>query len=115
MTHFAYSVLRLDSCTVFRQSTVAKASLHLLYDLSRIEKPVEMMLSRFSSTGCRIQPFYRNTSLMPLQLFPFPPTSDQAHSRKRKVAEIPTEDNIQKARFRAEAGFGVDVFPIALI
>ncbi|UKI29666.1 MAG: hypothetical protein L6W00_16545 [Lentisphaeria bacterium] len=39
--------------------------------------------------------FYRNTSVMSLQLFPFPPTSDQTHSRKRKVAEITTEDNIQ--------------------
>lgn len=53
-------------------------------------------IPRFSSTGCRIQPFYRNTSVTSLQLFPFPPTSDQAHSWKRKVAGITTGDNIQK-------------------
>ena len=67
----------------------------LTIELKRIENDLEMMLPRFSSTGCRIQPFYRNTSVMSLQLFPFPPTSDQTHSRKRKVAEITTEDNIQ--------------------
>lgn len=74
----------------------------LTIELKRIENDLEMMLPRFSSTGCRIQPFYRNTSVMSLQLFPFPPTSDQTHSRKRKVAEITTEDNIQNDFHAAE-------------
>lgn len=88
------------SCTVFSaKHTVAEASLLLFNDLSRIENDLEMVLSRFSSTGYRIQPFYSNISAMSLQLSPFPPTSDQAHSRKRKVAGITTGGgNIQNDR-----------------
>lgn len=85
----------LDSCTVFRQSTVAEASLLLFNDLSRIENDLEMMFPRFFSAGCRIKSLYRSTSAVFLQLFPFPPTSHNAHSRKRKVAGT-TGDNIQK-------------------
>ena len=85
----------LDSCTVFRQSTVAEASLLLFNDLSRIENDLEMMVPRFFSAGCRIKSLYRSTSAVFLQLFPFPPTSHNAHSRKRKVAGT-TGDNIQK-------------------
>ena len=84
----------LDSCTVFRQSTVAEASLLLFNDLSRIENDLEMMVPRFFSAGCRIKSLYRSTSAVFLQLFPFPPTSHNAHSRKRKVAGT-TGDNIQ--------------------
>ena len=87
MTQFADSAFkRPDSCTVFWQSTVAEASLHLCVDLLGIEISHEMMLPRFSSAGCRIQPLYRSTSVVILQLFPFPPTNYMIHSRERKVA-----------------------------
>ena len=56
-----------------------------------------MMLPRFSSAGCRIQSFYHSTCHPFLQLFPFPPTSFNAHSRKRKVADVNNRNITYKA------------------
>ena len=47
-------------------------------------------IPRFSSTGCRIQFFYRNISVISLQLFPFPQTGNSALSQKGKLQKITT-------------------------
>ena len=72
---------------IFRQSTVAEASLLLLNDLNGIEMKLEMMLPRFSSTGCRIQPLYRSTPAVSLQLLPFLPREIKPILGKGKLQE----------------------------